>query len=73
MPDEILAEIIYETDTIEERENCIFTSCFFFYISKKYKLKSSNEVEDIINQNIDDSFSDFLVEIAKRIIEKDEK
>jgi hypothetical protein len=70
MPDKLMAEIVYETNTLEERERSIFFHCLFFYITKKYQLKSYAEFVKKMNKNTDDKMADFIEEIVRRIITK---
>jgi hypothetical protein len=70
MPSEILAEIVYDTNTVEERSQAIFGNCLMFYITKKYKLKSLDEFVYEMQINTDKNLADFFNEITKRMIKK---
>jgi hypothetical protein len=70
MPNEIMAKIIYETETVDERNLQIFIHCVMFYVSKKYKLKSLDEFENIMKQNQESEFVDFIEEIIRRMERK---
>jgi hypothetical protein len=66
MPDTLMAEIVYETDTLEERNKSIFGHCLFFYITKEYELQSFDELVEAMQQNTDEKLVRFLNEITKR-------
>jgi hypothetical protein len=68
MPEELLADIVYLTNTVEERETSIFVHCLFFYISKKYKLKSFDAFINKMEQNSDNHMADFIEEITRRML-----
>jgi hypothetical protein len=70
MPPELMAEIVYNTETVEERNITIFSHCLMFYITKKYKLKSFDEFVDQMQENTDKNLTDFFAESTKRMEKK---
>jgi len=66
IPIEVMAKIIIDTETVEERNDAIIMNCFMMFILKTYKIKTFDDFKAIIADDPIRYIEEFLKEASKR-------
>ena len=66
IPIEVMAKIIIDTETVEERNDAIIMNCFMMFILKTYKIKTFDYFKAIIADDPIRYIEEFLIESSKR-------